>query len=153
MYYLTLLVEADGLSSATPVEATYRVVIDACNNADIVKEGSIFDLVYRTSEGPYTIPTIFSGTIDGCELSYGIEVVEIDSLPFDQAIFQLNELTGTLRFDTNNVNYIGYDFRVTLTAEFEQSGSTAFEEFYISVVDGCAALTVTPPSALDLPPY
>lgn len=48
-YYIVLKIDVNGKSTATPVNAVYRVTIDACTSAFIIESNLIEDFTYFTS--------------------------------------------------------------------------------------------------------
>ena len=90
VYYLVLHVDANGESTATPVQVVYLVTINACTNAEVVITGDIADFDYSTSQGPVTIQTIFASSIPGCSLNFDFTALELTSRPFFSGIFELD---------------------------------------------------------------
>ena len=81
-------------------------------------------------------------------------MTEESNKPFDPVIFVFDPNFGNLGINTNNINYAGYVFKVTLTAEFEDVDNSELEYiFYVTINNGCESLTVIPPQALDDTPF
>ena len=79
---------------------------------------------------------------------------EEDNKPFDPAIFGFSTSSGAFKIDTNNINYANYFFKVTLEAELEDVANSKIDYvFYVSIINGCEAITVLPPVAIDNSPF
>lgn len=65
----------------------------------------------------------------------------------------MDQQTGALTLNTNNMSYDGYVIRVTTKAEVQGSRDTEEYTFFITISDGCRGLEIYPPEAIDIPPF
>ena len=73
-------------------------------------------------------------------------------MPFNGGIFGFNLQTGALTFETSNPNYVGYRFEVQLNGKTSPNGQETSFYFFITVLNGCSGITITPGSVHPVDP-
>ena len=141
-YTVELEVEPRGPHSVTPVMLEYQLAVTACRVNKVTVGTPQNDLTYYIGSGPRSIPGGFVSEQPGCEVTYSLEQVGMDT--YDTDIFKFDQPPEVI-IQTDSVDLHDSDIMLILKATSVESGDTAEQAFTVTFMDKCMDLILLEP--------